>query len=170
MGLAYKELDVRPLLEAGVEPFVEIMTTVDRLGPKEGLRLLAPFKPQPLFSVMERKGFLYEMSELPGGDYEVRFFPKNAEVLTSDNAAGADHWAEPSVELDLTDLDPPQPMVKILQALEEMAPAGVLFAVLGREPVFLFPELVKRGHQWVGNYDAAGTAFRIMIRCGEAKP
>ncbi|KQV39955.1 MULTISPECIES: DUF2249 domain-containing protein [unclassified Rhizobium] len=170
MSLAYKELDVRPLLEAGVEPFVEIMTTVDRLGPKEGLRLLAPFKPQPLFSVMERKGYLYELTELAGGDYEVRFFPKNAEVLTSGDAGDADHWAEPSIELDLTDLDPPQPMVKILQTLETMPPGSVLFAVLGREPVFLFPELVKRGHQWVGNHDKTGTAFRMMIRRGEAKP
>ena len=53
MALEYKELDVRPLLQAGVEPFVEIMTAVDNLGSGQGLRLLAPFKPQPLFSVME---------------------------------------------------------------------------------------------------------------------
>lgn len=170
MGPAYKELDVRPLLEAGVEPFVEIMTTIDRLGPKEGLRLLAPFKPQPLFSVMERKGYLYELSELPGGDFEVRFFPKNAEVLVSGDAGDADHWADPSIELDLTNLDPPQPMVTILQTLETMPAGGVLFAVLSREPVFLFPELAKRGHQWVGNHDKTGTAFRMMIRRGEAKP
>jgi len=170
MGFEYKELDVRPLLQAGVEPFVEIMTAVDGLGPGQGLRLLAPFKPQPLFSVMERKGYLYELSELEGGDFEVRFFPKKPEVLASENADDADSWPDPMVELDLTDLDPPQPMVKILQALESMPEGTVLFAVLSREPVFLFPELVKRGHQWVGNFDKAGTAFRLMIRRGGAKP
>ncbi|WP_438754295.1 DUF2249 domain-containing protein [Pararhizobium sp. O133] len=169
MGIEYKELDVRPLLAAGVEPLVAIMTAVDGLRPKEGLRLLAPFKPQPLFSVMERKGFLYELSELADGDYEVRFFPKNAEVQSSDDAGSADNWADPTVELDLTELDPPQPMVKILHALETMPVGSVLFAVLGREPVFLFPELIKRGHQWVGNFDEAGAAFRMMIKRGEPK-
>lgn len=169
MALEYKELDVRPLLQAGVEPFVEIMTAVDNLGSGQGLRLLAPFKPQPLFSVMERKGFLYEVSELDGGDFEVRFYPRNTEVLASENAINADNWPEPTVELDLTDLDPPQPMVKILETLESMPVSSVLFAVLSREPVFLFPELVKRGHQWVGNFDKSGTAFRMMILRGEPK-
>ena len=169
MALEYKELDVRPLLKAGVEPFVEIMTAVDKLGPAEGLRLLAPFKPQPLFSVMERKGYLHEISELEDGDFEVRFYPKNAEVLASENADGTDNWPEPIIELDLTDLDPPQPMVKILQTLETMPAGTVLFAVLGREPLFLFPELVKRGHQWVGNFYKPGNAFRMMIRRGELK-
>lgn len=170
MAQQFKDLDVRPMLLAGVEPFVEIMSTVDSLGPNEGLRLLAPFKPQPLFSVMERKGYLHEVSELDGGDFEVKFIPKAAEVLASENAQSPDTWPEPMVELDLTDLDPPQPMVKIMHALETMPAGEVLFAVLGREPIFLFPELMKRGHQWVGNYDQAGTAFRIMIRRGEDRP
>ena len=60
-------------------------------------------------------------------------------------------------------------MVKILETLESMPVSSVLFAVLSREPVFLFPELVKRGHQWVGNFDKSGTAFRMMILRGEPK-
>ncbi|MGE6739004.1 DUF2249 domain-containing protein [Allorhizobium pseudoryzae] len=168
MPLTYTELDVRPLLAAGVEPFVAIMTAVDHLGPTEGLRLLAPFKPQPLFSVMERKGYLHEILELSGGDYEVRFFPKDAGVLASDNVDDPATWPEPVVELDLTDLDPPQPMVHILETLEALPAGNVLFALLQREPLLLFPELVRRGHQWVGNHDKTGSTFRIMIRRGEA--
>ena len=47
-----------------------------------------------------------------------------------------------------------------------MAAGNVLFALLGREPLFLFPELEKRGHQWAGNFDETGKAYRIMIRVG----
>ena len=64
MGLDFKELDVRPILADGGEPFQAIMAAVDGLAPGQGLTLLAPFRPQPLFSVMERKGFRHQVSEL----------------------------------------------------------------------------------------------------------
>jgi uncharacterized protein (DUF2249 family) len=169
MGPAFKQLDVRPILADGGEPFQAIMAAVESLSPGQGLTLLAPFRPVPLFSVMERKGFHYEVSELDGGDFEVKFRPRATEVLASENADDADGWPEPARSFDLSDLDPPLPMVRILQELETMAPGEVLFAVLGREPVFLFPELTKRGHRWAGNYDKAGTAFRIMVKCGGSR-
>lgn len=164
MTLEFKELDVRPMLKAGVEPFQVIMSAVDGLDRGQGLRLLAPFKPAPLFSVMERKGFRYDVDELGGGDYEIRFYPLAATVVGSDEVDAADDWPEPARSFDFSELDPPQPMVRILAELEAIAPGEVLFAVLSREPLFLFPELKKRGHQWVGNYDKSGTAFRIMVR------
>jgi uncharacterized protein (DUF2249 family) len=167
MAVEYKDLDVRPILEAGVEPFAEIMASVNALAPDQGLRLIAPFKPQPLFSVMARKGFRHEVLELEDGDFEVRFLPETIAVRASDDADGADAWPDPAVELDLTDLDPPQPMLRILQTLETLPTGAVLFAALGREPILLYPELVKRGHQWVGNYDKSGETFRVMIRRGE---
>jgi uncharacterized protein (DUF2249 family) len=72
MTVRFKELDVRPLLEGGGEPFSQIMSTVESLGPHEGLKLIAPFEPRPLFSVMERKGYLHEVVELDGGSFERR--------------------------------------------------------------------------------------------------
>jgi hypothetical protein len=59
-------------------------------------------------------------------------------------------------------------MVHILAELERMTRGDVLFALLHREPLFLFPELERRGHEWVGNFDETGSAYRIMIRVGEA--
>lgn len=162
----FKELDVRPILASGGEPFQAIMEAVDGLAPGQGLTLLAPFRPQPLFSVMERKGFAHQVSELEGGDFEVRFLPRALAVMASDNVEEEDDWPEPARSFDFSDLDPPQPMVSILSELEAMSPGEVLFAVLAREPRFLFPELTKRGHKWAGNYDKSGTAFRIMIKRG----
>jgi uncharacterized protein (DUF2249 family) len=166
MELEFKELDVRPILAAGGEPFAAIMAAVGSLRPGQGLTLLAPFRPQPLFSVMERKGFTHQVSELDGGDFEVKFIPLAAEVVVSEDFGDTDEWPEPVRSYDLSDLDPPQPMVRILSELEAMAPGEVLFAVLAREPLFLFPELTKRGHTWAGNFDKTGSAFRLMIRRG----
>jgi uncharacterized protein (DUF2249 family) len=142
------------------------MSAVESLAPGQGLLLIAPFKPQPLFSVMERKGFTHEVSEIGGGDFEVRFRPLPTDIVASEDVRNDDEWPEPARSFDLSDLDPPQPMVRILSELETMSSGEVLFAVLVREPLFLFPELTKRGHKWAGNYDRSGTAFRIMIKRG----
>ena len=42
------ELDVRPLLRNGGEPFGAIMGAVGSLAPGQGLRLYATFRPEPL--------------------------------------------------------------------------------------------------------------------------
>lgn len=168
MGLEFKTLDVRPILAEGGEPFQAIMAAVESLAPGQGLTLLAPFKPVPLFTVLERKGFLHQVSELEGGDFEVRFTPRATEVLASEDIDDGGEWPEPVRNFDFSDLDPPQPMVRILSELETMSPGEVMFAVLAREPLFLFPELTKRGHRWAGNYDSGGTAFRIMVKRGKA--
>ena len=168
MTQEFKELDVRPILKNGGEPFEAIMTAVGVLQPGQGLKLFAPFKPQPLYRVMDAKGFDHAVVELDGGDFEVRFTPRRQEaVALSKNAVSPELWAEPSVQLDLSDLDPPEPMQRILGAAEALDPGEVIFAVLAREPVFLFPELTRRGHQWVGNFDRDGSAYRIMIRIGK---
>ena len=166
MEVEFRELDVRPILADGGEPFQAIMAAVEGLAPGQGLTLFAPFRPQPLFSVMERKGFLYHVSELAGGDFEVKFLPRETKVLASEDVEDGDDWPEPVRTFDLSDLDPPEPMVRILSELETMSPGEVLFAVLPREPLFLFPELTKRGHKWAGNYDGSGTFFRMMVKRG----
>ncbi|MCA1444827.1 DUF2249 domain-containing protein [Ensifer sp. IC4062] len=166
---APRELDVRPILRSGGEPFQAIMEAVNGLKAGQALRLFAPFRPQPLFKVMEGRGFGHEAQEIEGGDWEVLFTPKRtgAPVVVSADADNPDSWPEPVEHLDLTELDPPEPMVRILAAAERMEPGEVLFALLSREPIFLFPELARRGHQWAGNFDETRSTFRIFIRVGK---
>lgn len=68
-------LDVRDILKAGGEPFSAIMQAVDGLAPGQGLKLLATFKPVPLFAVMAQRGFGHSEREIGGGDWEVTFTP-----------------------------------------------------------------------------------------------
>lgn len=162
------ELDVRPILRNGGEPFGAIMAAVNSLMPGQALMLLATFKPVPLFRVMESKGFGSEATELENGDWQVLFRPSVPIAAAGGSSAdNPDSWAEPAHYLDCSDLDPPQPMVQILEQLEVMGEGEVLFALLGREPVFLFPELKGRGHAWVGAFDETGEAYRLMVRAGK---
>jgi TusA-related sulfurtransferase len=167
---AFIELDVRPVLRAGGEPFEKIMETVTNLRPGEGLRLLATFKPVPLFGVLGAQGFAHEARELADGDWEVLFRPAasaaqpaRAVVASNDGA-----WPDPVRQLDNRDLDPPEPMVRILAATEAMQEGEVLSALLCREPIFLLPELAKRGHAWRGGFEDDGSTYRILVRVGAA--
>lgn len=71
-------VDVRDILKAGGEPFSDIMQAVAALAPGQGLRLLATFKPVPLFGVLGQKGFSHTEREIGGGDWEVIFMPAAA--------------------------------------------------------------------------------------------
>lgn len=161
----YVELDVRPILAAGGEPFGRIMQTVAALGPGEGLRLLAPFRPVPLFDALGAKGFTHQDREIGGGDWEVLFKP-NAAPAASPAEAGGDRWPTPLMHLDNRGLMPPEPMVKVLGALEAMQRGEVMEALLDREPTFLFPQLAQRGHEWRGSFDPDGAAYRLLVRIG----
>lgn len=94
----------------------------------------------------------------------------------ADNAASANikavddsSWPEPVQHLDNRELDPPEPMVRILATTESMAPGEVLSALLCREPIFLFPELAKRGHDWRGGFEADGNTYKVLVRVSAAK-
>lgn len=163
-------LDVRPSLAQGQDPFGLIMQAVDSLQPGQSLLLTAPFRPVPLFKVMANRGFEARDSRLPDGGWQVEFTPVAGaaveEGLAPGSAPGAALWPDPSRTLDLLGMMPPEPMVRILEALDRMEPGEVLFATLDREPMFLFPELAMRHHEWAGNFAADGATYRLLVRRG----
>jgi uncharacterized protein (DUF2249 family) len=63
--------------------------------------------------------------------------PKRREI----SAAGA--WDV--VVLDVRDLEPPEPMVRTLEALEKLQPGATLVQLNVRVPQFLLPQLTERG-------------------------
>lgn len=168
MTQASYELDVRPILRSGGEPFSAIMQAVNGLSAGQALRLLATFEPVPLYAVLGKKGFDHAAREIGGGDWEVLFTPhvQAANAYPTSGGAAASVWPEPLRQLNNRDLDPPEPMVRTLAAVEELRPGEVLCALLCREPVFLLPELGKRGFEWLGGFEADGTTYRLLVRKG----
>jgi uncharacterized protein (DUF2249 family) len=164
------ELDVRPILAGGSDPFAEIMAAVGSLAPGQDLRIVAPFRPGPLIQVLGSKGFTHAEEELGGGAWAVTFSrAAGRDAGTAPAGADARPWPDPVRHLDNRDLDPPEPMVRVLAAIEEMAAGEVLSALLPREPSFLLPELAKRGHAWRGAMEEGGKTYRLMVRIGAGK-
>lgn len=175
MPLAPHDLDVRPILREGGEPFGVIMAAVAALAPGQPLRLLATFKPIPLFQALGARGFDAAAREIGGGDWEVVFTPAGAPAVSREPAAKAAaddagrDWPEPEFELDLRDFAPPEPMVRTLAEVERLAAGRTMAAILPREPVFLLEELGQRGHQWRGA-PLPDDGYRIVVRSGGAPP
>ncbi|KQZ82832.1 universal stress protein [Mesorhizobium sp. Root157] len=169
MTQPYYDLDVRPVLRDGGEPFSLIMQAVSALAPGQSLRLFATFKPLPLFQVLGARGFDASAREIGNGDWEVIFTPSGAAAEAEQRTAMADQsgdaWPAPVDELDNRDLEPPEPMVKTLEGVEALQPGQTIAALLPREPVFLFEELEARGHSWRGQMEPEGH-FRVVIRAG----
>lgn len=161
----YIDVDVRPILRRGGEPFSVIMSALERLEPGQGLRLYATFKPVPLFAVMADRGFAHSAQALDAGEWEVLFTPAETKPIASVVGKPAfDDWPEPAVKLDNRDLEPPEPMVRILAAAEKLGPGETLSALLRREPVFLFPQLEKRGYRWLGGFSPDGASYELTVR------
>jgi uncharacterized protein (DUF2249 family) len=78
--------------------------------------------------------------------------------------ASAATSTEPTNALDLRGLEPPEPMLRILNRLET-TPVGETFrARTDRQPIHLFPELSARGAQHVSEAAADGSWFTTITR------
>lgn len=62
------QLDVR---EIDGEPFGEIMAALDRLAPGETLTLVNSFEPEPLYGVLESRGFTYDTTDIAPDHWQV---------------------------------------------------------------------------------------------------
>jgi len=161
----YVDVDVRPILRAGGERFSAIIAALGQLEHGQGLRLYATFKPIPLFAVMADKGFAHAERALDGGEWEVLFTrAAQAAQPAPPVVSSFEAWPAPKIALDNRDLDPPEPMVRILGAAEQLGPGQTLSALLRREPVFLFPQLEKRGYRWLGGFTPDGSTNELTVR------
>jgi len=93
-------------------------------------------------------------------------FAELAALLREQHAGALRKWRPPPAPraLDLRGLQPPEPIVRIFEALER-APREPLRAILPHEPVPLYALLRERGFAWSGTQRADG-AFELVIERG----
>lgn len=184
------EVDVREALRAGEEPFARIMAARREVPAGGALSVRAIFEPVPLYAVMRAQGFAHWTEELGPEDWRVWFYPDDP---GSDDAhppppqanAGAAAGAPPAtavggaptraadandteadsgvVVLDVRGLEPPEPMVRTLVALEALPPDGTLVQLNVRVPQFLLPMLEERGFTYEVR-EQAPDLVRVFIR------
>ncbi len=154
------ELDVRPLLARGEEPFFTIMEATRNLRPEDILLVINHFEPVPLYGVMAQRGFRHRTERGPEGEFRVFF--RRSEKSDSSPVGKESASASMVVELDNRGLEPPQPMVRILDALDRLPPGGRVVAINDRRPLFLYPELEERGYRHETEELPDGS-FRITV-------
>ena len=154
-GRKIVEVDVREDLRAGREPFSKIMAAVGALPPGEMILLRAIFEPVPLFTALAGRGFVHVARQEGPEDWAVWFWrpdepraelpesvaPPAADTVRPDGMDGDDS----TVWLDVRGLEPPEPLMRTLTALETLPEGRQLVQVNARVPQLLLPMLAERG-------------------------
>ncbi|OGK83793.1 MAG: hypothetical protein A2X52_20830 [Candidatus Rokubacteria bacterium GWC2_70_16] len=157
-------LDVREDIARGQEPFARIMAAVKGLRDGEAFVLRAPFEPIPLYDVLGKRGLARWTESLGPGDFRVWFYREPAASRSeAPGAAGAAADRSHVVRLDVRGLEPPQPMVRVLEQLDGLAAGQDLEVIHDRRPLFLYPQLEERGFAHETDEPEAGVV-RILIR------
>jgi uncharacterized protein (DUF2249 family) len=138
-------LDVREDIRGGQEPFAKIMATVKALGPEQALVLRAPFEPVPLLAALGKRGFAHWAEQSAPEDWTVWFYREPAAPAAVADARAAASAAGDTAALDVRGLEPPEPMVQILERLDTLRPGQRLVVLHERRPMLLYPQLDERG-------------------------
>lgn len=143
-------LDVRPILARDEEPFKAIMDASREVPAGSVLRLTVGFEPLPLYDALGKQGFTHWAEREDGDAWDVRFLRERdrAVAKTAQRTSGI-AWSEPAiaeVTIDVSELVPPEPMVKILQTLETLPVGGRLLVHHVRRPIHLYDRLDEMGY------------------------
>lgn len=148
------ELDVRPILNSGRDPFLDIMKKIQELKDDQVLLLINFFEPVPLYTVLGKKGFDH-YTEKEEDKFKVYFFRKESKAQINLNSQPSTDLIQSEfskvIELDVRELPPPEPMIKILETLPQVDENTLLLVHHHREPLMLYPKLEERGYEAISN-------------------
>jgi len=138
-------LDVREDIRRGQEPFAKIIATVKALGPEQALVLRAPFEPVPLLAALRKRGFAIWTEQSAPDDWTVWVYREPSAPAAIAGPPGAVAGDGDMAVLDVRGLEPPEPMVQILERLDMLRPGQRLVVLHERRPMLLYPQLDERG-------------------------
>ena len=153
------ELDVRPILSGGVEPFEKIMETLAEMNDNQTLEIINTFEPVPLLNVLKAKGYDYKTERPADGSIHTFLFKKQENAVEkSENNESKEELSFDEIEkkyegnlkeIDVRDLEMPMPMVTILEEIEKISDNEALYVHHKRLPLYLLPELKDRNYKLV---------------------
>lgn len=166
-------LDVRPTINAGADPFKDIIQAVKSLKKDETLKIINVFEPFPLIKILKDKGLTTWTNKISESEYHT-FFKKdknNLIVNTIDNTPIKDDfdatlasYGSNLKEIDVRLLEMPEPMVTILDELERLPKNHVLLVNHKKVPQFLLPELKKRAYTWLSKELSFGHTLLLIFK------
>ncbi len=159
------DLDVREDIRRGHEPFAAISQAASALPEGHVLRVRAPFEPAPLYAVLGRRGLVHHAERLGEEDWRVWFVHGEGGAATAapPSARGAVAVEDGLVTIDVRGLEPPEPMVRTISALDSLPRGATLVQINERIPQFLLPKLQDLGFEYEAHRADDGTV-RLHIR------
>ena len=152
------ELDVRPILAKGIDPFKSIMAELEKMADGNTLMIINTFEPIPLLKILKTKGYSYE-TERPENGVVHTYLEKTGEEKVSEMEASPTKglnfedielkYQGKMTEVDVRHLEMPLPMVTILEEIENVAEGNALYVHHKKLPQYLIPELEERKFCWV---------------------
>lgn len=146
------DFDVRSIIDAGEDPLSAIVAKVKSI-PKGGvLKIINSFEPTPLILLLKKQGFESFVDTIDDQLVETYFYKTGDETLNiNDKENNSEGWDEllkkyegNLLNVDVRNLEMPQPMMTILESIEKLPEGSALFVYHKRIPVFLLPELRER--------------------------
>lgn len=150
------EVDARPFQKTGQEPFSVIMAAVREVEVGQVLRLRNTFEPVPLYDVLGMRGFVHFTRQLGPDDWEILFLNiGSGQAKPTDTGAAANpegpalDWDAPSATLriDVSEMVPPEPLIRIMEALEQLPEDATMLVHHVRRPIHLYSRLDALGYQ-----------------------
>ncbi len=164
-------LDARPFQAEGKDPLSAILKAIKDV-PEGGIFYLRnTFEPLPLYEVLCKRGFTPWSRQLGADDWEVFFYRvEPGQEATLPMTPEAEGGAPPvaSVTIDVTQLTPPEPMMRILEALAQMEPGETLLVRHVQRPMYLYSKLDEMGHRHQ-TWEIGPGHVEILIRVGEKR-
>jgi len=160
-------LDVRDDQRRQEEPYKKIMAASVKVRPGQIFLLRNTFEPLPLYEVLGKRGFENWARQLGEDDWEIYFFRPNLEPQdqTPDRRllAPDSRTRTPELEtgpfLDNRGLEPPEPMIRTLEAAERLGENEVLTIHNDQRPMFLYQRLEERGFAHQTEEQSDGSAI-----------
>ncbi len=137
-------LDVREDQRRQEEPYTKIMAAAATIQSGQIFLLRNTFEPLPLYQVLGKRGFVAWSQQLGEDDWEIYFFRPSVEPPQPLNRPRTLAPA-PQTFLDNRGLEPPEPMIRTLEAAERLGEGEILTIHNDRRPMFLYSKLEERG-------------------------
>lgn len=151
-----QRLDVRPLLESGEDPLLQVLQLSMTVPPDGFMVVDAPFNPTPLRGVLGGQGFSSYGRKLGDGHWRIAF--RRDGIGASGDAEAGEECGGPGgggrtwqdgdhLHVDVRGLPPPVPMLTILRLVKRAQANDTIIVHHEREPMYLIPELAELGWQ-----------------------
>ncbi len=145
------EFDVRPIINSGKDPLRVIVKKVKEINKGQAFKIINSFEPTPLIMLLKKQGFESYVDTVNEQLVETYFFKKEDSFIETGEPINDEDWEayvekfrNKMIQIDVRNLEMPQPMLTILESLDNLPENHALFVFHKRIPVFLLPELKNR--------------------------